>query len=370
MLVFAGGALAVGPGAADDEPLRAAMVAAHRELGSGHYAEAEAACRAVLGEYGPRLGASHPAILDVRGALADTLRLQGKLAEAEKELQEVVALEKKATPGVTPREALAHREGLAVIHSAEGRNDEALPELRAILEEATKALGPEDIDTLKTRNDIVITLQMNGRLVEATAEARQLQEICTRVLGPDHPDTFNTEMALVRCLDLRGQIEEAEKVARPLLETRRRVQGDSHPDTLNTWSTLALLELKRRDFTEGERDSREVFQRYSALLGPTEFQTLHAQAQWAGACALAGHPAEAERTFREVVTISEQIPSMPPTERATSLMLLGSSLLAQKKYTAEAVEILQRAEDIFAAQLGADAPVTLGGETGAADGGE
>ena len=77
--------------------------------------------------------------------------------------------------------------------------------LRETLDIQGRVLGNDHADTLKSMNDLGVTLISEGRYTEAEKLMREIIEREVRVLGPEHPDTALTvyNMACLEALTNR-----------------------------------------------------------------------------------------------------------------------------------------------------------------------
>ncbi|KAF1828280.1 hypothetical protein BDW02DRAFT_462661, partial [Decorospora gaudefroyi] len=67
---------------------------------------------------------------------------------------------------------------------------EAEPLFRQSAEQREKVLGAEDVDTLKSKYWLALTLHERQKYAEAEPLLRQLAEQQEKVLGADHKDTL------------------------------------------------------------------------------------------------------------------------------------------------------------------------------------
>ncbi|MFH9478691.1 tetratricopeptide repeat protein [Streptomyces anulatus] len=111
--------------------------------------------------------------------------------------------------------------------------------LQKILDEQIRVLGPENVDTLRTRQSYAHSLGGAGDAMAAAQLLRQLLADHLRLIGPDHEDTLRTRQFLAVNLGEAGHREEAVNMLRVLLADRGRVLGAEDPHTLRTRHMLA-----------------------------------------------------------------------------------------------------------------------------------
>jgi hypothetical protein len=88
-----------------------------------------------------------------------------------------------------------------------------------------QVLGPDHLDTLRTRSNLASFLGEAGRVDEAVGSCRALLEDHHRVLGSDHHATLTTRCNLAFWLGEAGRVDEAVTEFRALLASGRRPRG-------------------------------------------------------------------------------------------------------------------------------------------------
>ena len=132
---------------------------------------------------------------------------------------------------------IRHHGANALGHS--GNTNEAITELEALLTDQVRVLGPDNPDTLTTRNNLATWLGEAGRVHEAIAAFEVLLTDQVRVLGADNPSTLTTRHNLATWLGEAGRVDEAIAAFEVLLADRVRVLGADNPSTLTTRHNLA-----------------------------------------------------------------------------------------------------------------------------------
>jgi hypothetical protein len=105
----------------------------------------------------------------------------------------------------------------------QGQYREAATVLQGALEARASAFGPENPDTLRSRNRLAYVLWRQGRYRDAEAEFRKLIAVEERLLGAQHPETLASENGLANALDDEGKHADAESEHRRVLELRSKV---------------------------------------------------------------------------------------------------------------------------------------------------
>jgi tetratricopeptide (TPR) repeat protein len=210
--------------------------------GQGKHAEAEEVIREVLTACEHVFGPDHPGTLESRDNLALALHLQGKYGEAELEFRKILAIRLRVL-GPTHFDTLASRNNLALELSAQGKHAEEEQEHRALLASRERMQGPENPQTLWARSLLIHNLRVQNKHAQAEAGLHELLKIRERVLGPDHPDTLKTLSDLAATFRVQGKQEEAAKVLRELLARREHALGPDHPEVYQSCFNLAFALL-------------------------------------------------------------------------------------------------------------------------------
>lgn len=155
-------------------------------------------------------------------------------------------------------QTLSARHHLACWLAEAGREDEAVAQFQALIEDRVRLLGADHSDALETRSSLARWLSEVSREALAIPQFETLLEDCRRVLGPDHPETLRTRQELAGCLGSIGYVDEAVGQLRALLEDQHRVLGPNHPDTLKTRFALAVL--------HGDDAAGEAVEEFQALV--------------------------------------------------------------------------------------------------------
>jgi tetratricopeptide (TPR) repeat protein len=153
-------------------------------------------------------------------------------------------------------------------------DDLALAEVGGILAERMRVLGPDHIDTLRSRNNLATTLCKAGEHVSARSSYEELVASLIRVLGPDHPRTFETRANLCRELDHVGESAAAVAAFEDLLTDSRRVFGPEHPTTFDVRAELVRIRGESGDVRPALAEADELFAEAIKRYGETHPRTL------------------------------------------------------------------------------------------------
>jgi tetratricopeptide (TPR) repeat protein len=174
----------------------------HRE---GRYSEAEAQIRQALHAWEKLQGPNGNNTREARGRLAIALWHQEKNAEAESVLRELIAVNEKVLEaqayslgenirGRLNEEELAlkplqSRTLLANTLRDQGKYAEAEAEYKQVIQIEEKVLGPENFDTLDACYNYAYQLAQQGKRNEAKALAERAAKSALKILGANDTDT-------------------------------------------------------------------------------------------------------------------------------------------------------------------------------------
>jgi len=186
--------------------------------------------------------------LTIRDERAFWLGQAGRHDEALASFSAVVEDRTRAL-GPDHPDILSSRHSLAYELGQAGRHDEALAAFSAVVEDRTRALGPDHPDTLTARHNLGYELGEVGRHDEAGAAITAVVQDLTRVLGADHPHTLTARDEQAFWLGQVGRHDDALAAFTAVVEDRTRVLAPDHPDTIAARDDLAweLGQLGRHD---------------------------------------------------------------------------------------------------------------------------
>ncbi len=240
----------------------------------------------------------------------------------------------------------------------QGQYREAATVLQGALEARASAFGPENPDTLRSRNRLAYALWRQGRYRDAEAEFRKLITVEERLLGAQDPETLASENGLANALDDEGKHGDAESEHRRVLELRSKVLGPENPETLKSRNNLALALNRQKKYVEAEKQFRELITVEERVLGPKHPETLRTRRNLLVTVGNQGRHAEAEKGFRDLLAIEQRVlgPEHPDTLGVRNN--IGFALAQQMRF-ADAEAQLRDVIRIEAKVLGPEHPSTL-----------
>ena len=175
-----------------------------------------------------------------RFALADVLRLQGRLKESESLYLEALG-EQRDLRGPDNREALEMAGGLAELRIRQGDLAGAEALIAPVIEAQERVVGSEHPRPLRSFVTLARLRNAQGRHEEALTWSERTADQGSALLHQDHPLVL--EAAMEEAVALLGleRFNAAERVAQSLVERRAKVSGEEHPQTVEARRLLMRL---------------------------------------------------------------------------------------------------------------------------------
>ncbi len=209
---------------------------------AGKIDEAEAISGQSIDAMTEKLGRANPVTLAAAATIAEGSSRKGDHAAAERRAKETLELARQARGG-TDGMSISAAASLARILIAAGRPGDAEQVVRSSLAEVGRSRRGHTIDTAELDDALVDILLATGRIDEAVAVRRRLATEAAARHGLDHPQSqaTATKLAVVMATQAtaKGDHAEAARLYRILLDGYTQSVGPDHPDTLATRKKLA-----------------------------------------------------------------------------------------------------------------------------------
>ncbi len=166
--------------------------------------------------------------------------------------------------------------------------------VRTALDERTRVLGPRNVETLASQNNLGIVLVALSRLGEAEAHLRRAYEGRLAILGDGDEATQRSANWLGQVLLQKADPAGAELIFSASLAVRRRTLGEEALPTLSTRQHLALAWRRMGRIAEAESALREIVEVERRVCGPDDFEVFEALNNLASLLAELGRQQEAE----------------------------------------------------------------------------
>jgi serine/threonine protein kinase/tetratricopeptide (TPR) repeat protein len=183
-----------------------------------------------------------------RHDLGVTFRLVGDLARAVEQLEQALALRRRAL-GPDHDDTLDTMNSLAVAYRTAGKFDHALSLGEELLKRTRAKMGPGHRDTLHSMGNLAVAYQEAGQRDKALVLVREAFNVQKTTLGPEHPDTVTSMHHLAVVYQKAGKSDLALPLMQKALALRKARLGEGHSETLATLGNLAGLywSLKKLD---------------------------------------------------------------------------------------------------------------------------
>ncbi|MGA2730618.1 MAG: serine/threonine-protein kinase, partial [Terracidiphilus sp.] len=295
----------IGDGLNDDPELRARLIGTMSQTyaGLGLYGRAQALSEQALATEQRLLGANHRLTLSTESELAQEIRAQGHLADAEQRMRTTLTAQQKVL-GPDDPDTIATMDRLAYTLSNEAHHVEAEAMFRQTLAVERRVLGPDDARTLGTLNELAETLTVQGRYADADQIYSELIAAQRRSLGADHPATLLSMEHAAENLSEEGSYGEAEKLENEVIAAQTRVLGPDHPQTLRSEMFLAVTLMKEGHYAEADNLQTQVIAIKRRVLGRSHTSTLQSMELEAVGLSGEGRYAESDKMFDEVIDIA------------------------------------------------------------------
>lgn len=146
-------------------------------------------------------------------------------------------------------------------------------------------LGDHHPDTLRTANNLGLTLNALGEPDQARRLHQETWTRRRRVLGENHPDTLTSAHNLSLALSALKQYQQARELDKDTLTRFRVVLGHDHPDTLRSASNLAESLRALGEYAQARELGEDTWKLFCRKLGDDHPDTLNSANNLAAALA-------------------------------------------------------------------------------------
>jgi len=253
--------------ALNDQPaVQAQMVyvIGRARLGLGQHDQADSLLRRASTMHASVYGSAGEPTLESRNELANVWLVQGRYAEADSLLRDVLAEARRS--GNRRQVAIALNDLGNVAHNrsryeeAEQFHRDALA-LRMQLDDGASA------GIAASLNNVGRALHSQDELEEAATYYRRADSLNRRFYGPMHSETTLTLRNLGELLSTQEKYEAADSLLREVLRIDRELLGPRHPRIARDLNDLATLAARRQQYEEAETYFREVLSIQQEQLG-------------------------------------------------------------------------------------------------------
>jgi serine/threonine protein kinase len=319
----------------------------------GERAKAERLLKQALKVQTAELGEDHAETLNTMHALAAATPGPAGIAGGERErlLGRTLELRRRVLGEEHP-DTLVSMRSLASCYGSLGRNDEAEQMLRQVLETQSRKLGETHQETVMTRSELSrILIIRRGWLQD---EVVTLQVKCVeqfrQLLGSDHPLTLSAMIRLALTYYNRNEPERAEPLAYQALKAARTRMGPQDFITREAMVQLIYAYRLQEKYAEAKPLIAELVAepRTDPESGRPRISADDGLRELGRELLREGKPVEAETALRECLQVFEKrrSPRAARANRPLVQVVLGASLLGQKKYPEAQTVLLEAYEGL------------------------
>jgi tetratricopeptide (TPR) repeat protein len=244
------------------------------------------------------------------------------------------------------------------VYNENGRWNTAEKLQLRVMEERTKALGKDHLDTLCGMSNLAITYRNQGRLKEAELLDVRVVEARKSALGEDHPHTLGSMSNLAITYRKQDRLEEAEQLYVQVVGARKRVLGEDHLDTLTSMNNLANTYWDQGRWKEAEQLHVQVIGARKRTLGEDHPHTLASMSNLAITYSDQGRWKEAEQLYVQVIGARKRVLGEDHPDTLDSMYNLAITF-SDQGWWKEAEELEVQVVGASKRVLGEDHPDTL-----------
>lgn len=218
--------------------------------------------------------------------------------------------------------------GLADVFDLAGRDSASIEIYREAAATLEAALGEEHRATLRTLNNLAVSLRQVGREAEAEEVLRRILEIRMRRAGIWDREVASTMQNLAAVLRGQGEMDEALELLSQAHRVYVIVLPEGHHLAAFPLLTRSSIELDRGDYAAAASTARDALDILSAALSDEHPVTAMARCRLGRALLGLGQYADAERELQAAVPIVAEATRLPDEYRAECLTGLANVLEA------------------------------------------
>ncbi len=269
--------------------------------------EVEVRLRAVVGKTYSGLSLDHLAEPHLRKALVLSREIDGPTADATIEVTNDLVFVLRS---------------LDKLSEAERITFDLLGRLSGVRESS-------DEKVLDVKNSLAIIYQDTGRFEEAVNIFRDILTQSDVSSGQESDSALTSALNLVTALRQTNTSEEAEKLVRNRLPSMI-VRWNNKPGLFIAYNELGMLLTLRRSYSEAEEYFQKIITEGSAVVGPKSDIVLNARNNLALVLTDLGRHAEAEREYRKVAAIEDEL-KISDRSKSMTKFNLGLVLIRQDR---------------------------------------
>lgn len=271
----------------------------------GRYAEATARFRELLA-LALASGQGEREVLGTLGCLANALRSEDKLNEAEAIQRHCLAAQRR-TYGEDHALVASSYAHLGAVLLRQGKADEAVAAFNEALARQRKLLGSEHPDVAYAHYSLGLARVAQERHAEAESQFLEAQAIQKKQLGDRHPHFALVTAARALNFSRQGQFAEAERLFREAVVAQREDYPQGHPQLALSVQGLARALSRQDRLDEAENLFREALAQQREFLGNAHGDLLETLEGLADVLSRRGRTEDARSVLHELETTRQAV---------------------------------------------------------------
>jgi tetratricopeptide (TPR) repeat protein len=314
---------------------------AFRHLSARNFSEAERHFNLALAER----QRTAPETFHLLAGLSEALRQQGKVAEAEKTLNDASVLAESSNNRELKARALDATADFQLHRGDHAGAERTLIELEA-LEQQNK--NPDHKRLSSAARKLGAALSKAGRAPEALKAFERSAQLAESAHGPEHPETASALMELGARYREAGQHTEAQQCLRRALKIHRAAAGADSLQATEDLFHLATSLAESGDVDGAAAEYERVLAMRERLIGADRAQTAETQARLAVIYLRGGRTSAARELLIHAIGVLDRGKGDPRLEFALETMAQVEDTL---NHPAEAARWRQRAAESLAQRM-------------------
>ena len=348
-------AAAFAPAAAQEVGIAAAQRHFQELYAAGNYSAALAAAQSTEA-VAKRRGTNNITYISALNDLARAHQALGHYGDAAAMFKQVLGALQKNIPPSDPRvaQALAN---LATVYLLQGNSGEAERLYKQALEIVTKSLGPNDPAAVTLTGNLGDAYKNQARYAEAEAQYQRALDMAERVHGANSLQVALVLNNLTKVYEDQGRFIEVEEATKRALAIREEALGPKHPDVAASLNNLAHVYERVGRYSEADSLFQRAIEIWEKALGPNHPLLATSLLNLASVYADEGRLDEAEALYKRALVIREAVFGSNSTNVATVLNNLAAIYESEERYN-DVETFAKRALDIVEKSLGPENPDT------------
>ena len=251
----------------------------------------------------------------------------------------------------SPLSYAGHLNSVGILSDLQGQLERAQGYHEEALAIRSRELGPRDIATAHSHNNLATVMALRGDMDRAQEHFEQAVDIWSETLGAHHPTLANSLSNLGEVAKLQGRYDEALAYVERAHAIRIDQLGPDHPQLAYSLNNLTQLHLIAKAFDKARAYAEDSVRVREAGLGATHPDTAYSLFNLGYVLLAQGELSDARARFQRAVDIQAEH-ELRSDPAVNALMGLGQTLAAQ----GEADEAIQRLEQALGYALALDNP--------------